>query len=95
MDFVQADAQTQCLKQIIADFEDRGVTQTSINRAKELVALPDEEEKLAGYTAQEWMKAVVDLLDGDSRWYEIQEATGWDEKRSRELEAMYEAAIQE
>ena len=40
-------------------------------------------------TKEQLKQAVIDLLDGSFEWYEIHEATGLDEKRCRELEALY------
>lgn len=49
-------------------------------------------EKLYGYTAEEWMFAVLDILDGDSFWHDIQYKTGLSEERCKELEKIYNEA---
>lgn len=50
------------------------------------------EDKLYGYTSKEWMFAFLDVLDGNSCWYDIMNFTGWNEERSKELEQMFIAA---
>ncbi len=40
---------------------------------------------LAKYTREELIRAIGDLTDGNSAWYEIQEQTCVDEDRSKEL----------
>lgn len=38
-------------------------------------------------------QAFVDLLDGQSRWYEIAENTGWKESYCREMEKLYKEIV--
>lgn len=52
-------------------------------------------DKLFGYTAEEWMFAVLDLLDGDSYFEEIRYKTGLPEERCRELEKMFTEATKD
>jgi hypothetical protein len=54
----------------------------------------DKQETLRGYTAEQWMKALLDMLDGSSSWSEIRYNTGLDEKRCKEIEKMYNDATQ-
>lgn len=51
------------------------------------------EEKLRGYTAKEWMEALVDVLEGNSSWYEIRERTGLPEERCKTISKMFESAV--
>ena len=49
-------------------------------------------EKIAGYTAEEWMKAFVDVLDGNSDWEDIRYHTGLPEEDCKLLEKMFNVA---
>ena len=50
-------------------------------------------EKIVGYTAEEWIRAFVDVLDGNSAWYEIQYNTGLPQEDCERLEIMFNAAV--
>ena len=50
-------------------------------------------EKIAGYTAKEWMQAFVEILDGNSAWHDIQYNTGLPEEDCRKLEEMFNVAV--
>ncbi len=52
-------------------------------------------DKLFGYTAEEWIMAVLDILDGNSYWHEIMYRTGLSEERCQELEKMFEDATRD
>ena len=52
-------------------------------------------EKLYGYTTEEWVLAVLDILDGNSFWHEIRYHTGLSEDRCKELEKMFHEATKE
>ena len=51
------------------------------------------QEKLFGYTIAQWMYAALDMLDGNSAWHEIRDRTGLGEERCKEIEAMFDAAV--
>lgn len=53
------------------------------------------EDKLNGYTAEEWMFALLDILDGNSYWHDIMYQTGLSEERCKEIEKMYNEATKE
>lgn len=41
------------------------------------------------YTRQYLEEIIVDLLDGNSKWYDIQYNTGLSEKRCKEIEKVF------
>jgi len=41
------------------------------------------------YTRQYLEEIIVDLLDGDSKWHDIQYNTGLSEERCKEIEKVY------
>lgn len=45
------------------------------------------------YSKEALIRAITDLLDGQSKWYEIKEHTGVGEERARELEAIADACF--
>lgn len=45
------------------------------------------------YTKKELEKAIVDILDGSSSWYDIRDSTGLPEERCHELSAMFAVLV--
>jgi hypothetical protein len=49
-------------------------------------------DTLKGYTAEQWMFAFLDMLDGSSSWWDIRSNTGLSEERCKELSKMFSDA---
>jgi hypothetical protein len=52
------------------------------------------DEKKKGYTAHQWMMALLDMLDGSASPDEIRNATGLSKSRCEEISAMYYQATE-
>jgi hypothetical protein len=61
----------------------------------EMIEKHANKDKLHGYTAQEWMEAFIDVLNGQSNARVIEKETGLDMIRCIELSRMFDDAIRD